>query len=353
VHGRVRMPRGCSTIQTVLPAARGAVPDFVAGYAVSGRKRGCRRWMEWIITAARAFFLELTNPAQGRAGWQAVHDRRMEKKAIAAWALWTEKPVVLMTAAAGYSVPRRFAHGAGINLPRNRCGQGAPATWGRDDRCVSARPWGGAPLARPGRRGKRGGGVDSARRIDRARRIAGNTILHRLALWACALTVGCSSPTWPPSSFSILFAPRSRYLITLHFAALALHENPECRGVHFWADADYLDLFIQETAPLLSVSRLFLGRAGRAEGFHVARAWSVQEEPACSCSISTATDHDSRALARPRKKFRPERFEAWSDSGYALIPQGRRLRVLAQPLSRRGWCDGRRIARGRSIIGRN
>ncbi len=100
------------------------------------------------------------------------------------------------------------------------------------------------------------------------------------------------------------------------FAALALHEHPECRR-RLQADGDYPELFVQEVRRFYPFFPFVGGRVENEfdwRGRHFARgAWVILD--------LYGTNHDARIWERP-EEFRPERFRRWDGSAFNFIPQG-------------------------------
>jgi fatty-acid peroxygenase len=100
------------------------------------------------------------------------------------------------------------------------------------------------------------------------------------------------------------------------FAALALHEHPECRR-KLRASDDYLELFVQEVRRFYPFFPLIGGRVLSEfdwRGRHFARGtWVLLD--------LYGTNHDARIWGDP-EVFRPERFRRWDGSAFNFIPQG-------------------------------
>jgi fatty-acid peroxygenase len=101
------------------------------------------------------------------------------------------------------------------------------------------------------------------------------------------------------------------------FAALALHEHPQCRTRLEGADEDYLHLFVQEVRRFYPFFPLVGGRVAEPfdwRGTHFARGtWVLLD--------LYGTNHDPRTWDEPHA-FRPERFAGFDGNPYAFIPQG-------------------------------
>ncbi|MBW3632197.1 MAG: cytochrome P450 [Chloroflexi bacterium] len=101
------------------------------------------------------------------------------------------------------------------------------------------------------------------------------------------------------------------------FAALALHEHPECREQIVGGDGDALEHFVQEVRRYYP---FFPFMGGRAMGEF---SWRGHHLPRGSWVILDAygTNHDPRIWDDPNL-FRPERFRHWDGSAFNFIPQG-------------------------------
>jgi fatty-acid peroxygenase len=99
------------------------------------------------------------------------------------------------------------------------------------------------------------------------------------------------------------------------FAALALHQHPECQAKV--VDDDYLRWFVQEVRRYYPFFPMIGGRSRKA--FH----WRGSHFPAGSWFLLDiyATNHDPRIWTDPAA-FRPERFAAWDGGPYTFVPQG-------------------------------
>ncbi len=101
------------------------------------------------------------------------------------------------------------------------------------------------------------------------------------------------------------------------FAALALHEHPECRQKLLDVGDDYLEPFVQEVRRFYPFFP-FVGGRVRDEfdwrGRHFAKGrWVLLD--------LYGTNHDARIWGDPQV-FRPDRFRRWDGSAFAFIPQG-------------------------------
>jgi fatty-acid peroxygenase len=101
------------------------------------------------------------------------------------------------------------------------------------------------------------------------------------------------------------------------FAALALHQYPECREKIRSGGEDVLEWFVQETRRFYPFFPSIGGRVRqpfdwRDVHFHLG-AWVLLD--------IYGTNHDPRIWGDP-EQFRPERFRHWDRSPFSLIPQG-------------------------------
>jgi fatty-acid peroxygenase len=100
------------------------------------------------------------------------------------------------------------------------------------------------------------------------------------------------------------------------FAALALHEHPECVQ-KIQADEDYLEMFVQEVRRFYPFFPFVGGRVRNAFDWRGRRyttgTWVLLD--------LHGTDHDARAWGNP-EEFRPERFRRWGGSAFDFVPQG-------------------------------
>jgi fatty-acid peroxygenase len=100
------------------------------------------------------------------------------------------------------------------------------------------------------------------------------------------------------------------------FAALALHEHPECcRKIQ--EDEDYVDLFVQEVRRFHPFFPFVGGRVldeFEWRGRHFTEGtWVLLD--------LYGTNHDARTWDDP-EEFRPERFHNWEGSAFDFVPQG-------------------------------
>lgn len=101
------------------------------------------------------------------------------------------------------------------------------------------------------------------------------------------------------------------------FAALALHEHPEClRRLEDGGDED-LDLFVQEVRRFYPMFPCVGGRVREEfdwRGRHFAKGtWVLLD--------IYGTNHDARIWQEP-EVFRPERFRCWDESAFNFVAQG-------------------------------
>jgi fatty-acid peroxygenase len=101
------------------------------------------------------------------------------------------------------------------------------------------------------------------------------------------------------------------------FAALALHDYPECRRTLAAGDDGDLERFVQEVRRFYPFFPAVGGRVQRAfdwRGHHFAEGeWVLLD--------LYGTNHDPRIWDEPQT-FRPDRFRHWNGSPFSLIPQG-------------------------------
>jgi fatty-acid peroxygenase len=101
------------------------------------------------------------------------------------------------------------------------------------------------------------------------------------------------------------------------FAALALHEHPECRGRIAAGDEEYLGYFVQEIRRFYPFFP-FVG--GRVRAAFEWRGHSFAEGDWVLLDLY-GTNHDVRAWGDPHV-FRPERFRDRPESAFDFIAQG-------------------------------
>lgn len=101
------------------------------------------------------------------------------------------------------------------------------------------------------------------------------------------------------------------------FAALALHEHPECREKIRAGGADYLQWFVHEVRRFYP---FFTAVGGRAMQEFTWRGMRFAQGTWVLLDLY-GTNHDSRIWGDP-EAFRPERFRAWDVSPCNFISQG-------------------------------
>ncbi len=106
----------------------------------------------------------------------------------------------------------------------------------------------------------------------------------------------------------------ARYII---FAALALHEHPECRQ-QLQADEDnYVELFVREVRRFYPFFPFVAARVKQEfdwKGYRFPQGMRVILD-------LYGTNHDASLWQQP-EKFQPERFRHWDGSSFNFIPQG-------------------------------
>ncbi|MBE9045572.1 cytochrome P450 [Pleurocapsales cyanobacterium LEGE 10410] len=106
----------------------------------------------------------------------------------------------------------------------------------------------------------------------------------------------------------------ARYVI---FAALALHEHPECRQKLQNGEDDYYQWFVQEVRrfyPFFPFAAAVVDRDFDWQDYHFPQGTKVLLD-------LYGTNHDPQ-LWNNAEDFTPERFCDWNGSKFALIPQG-------------------------------
>jgi|SRR5215212_10174012 fatty-acid peroxygenase len=103
------------------------------------------------------------------------------------------------------------------------------------------------------------------------------------------------------------------------FAALALHNYPECRRKLEAGEDDYLEMFIQEVRRFYPFFPAVGGHVQKEfdwRGHHFGTGtWVLLD--------LYGTNHDARIWQEP-EVFRPERFGRWREGPFNFIPQGGR-----------------------------
>lgn len=106
----------------------------------------------------------------------------------------------------------------------------------------------------------------------------------------------------------------SRYIV---FAALALHEHPECWQRIQMSDGEYIQWFVQEVRRFYPFFPCAGGRVLEPFDWHDHQFgkgdWVLLD--------LYGTNHDNRIWNQP-DVFRPERFRDWNGSPFNFIPQG-------------------------------
>ena len=106
----------------------------------------------------------------------------------------------------------------------------------------------------------------------------------------------------------------ARYVV---FAALALHEHPECREKLQADDEQYCEWFVQEVRrfyPFFPFAAAIVRQDFDWQEYHFERGTKVLLD-------LYGTNHDSRIWSNP-DTFSPERFREWDGSKFNFIPQG-------------------------------
>jgi len=101
------------------------------------------------------------------------------------------------------------------------------------------------------------------------------------------------------------------------FAALALHEHPECRQGIAAADEQYREWFVQEVRRYYPFFPFVAARVRKDFEWH---GYRFRKGTRVMLDLY-GTNHDGRAWREP-DKFQPERFRTWGGSAYNFIPQG-------------------------------
>lgn len=101
------------------------------------------------------------------------------------------------------------------------------------------------------------------------------------------------------------------------FAALALHEHPECKEKLISRDNAYLEMFAQEVRRFYPFGP-FLG--ARVRKNFVLNEYEMKKGMLVLLDIY-GTNHDSRIWEKP-DEFHPERFKQWRGNLFDFIPQG-------------------------------
>jgi fatty-acid peroxygenase len=101
------------------------------------------------------------------------------------------------------------------------------------------------------------------------------------------------------------------------FAAMALHQHPQCGERLLAAEAHYLDYFVEEVRrfyPFFPVVAARTRREFESKGYRFPKGERVLLD-------LYGTNHDPRLWDEPHI-FMPERFRQWKRSPFSFIPQG-------------------------------
>ncbi len=101
------------------------------------------------------------------------------------------------------------------------------------------------------------------------------------------------------------------------FAALALHQHPECRQKLQNGSEDYCEWFVQEVRrfyPFFPFAAAIVCQDFDWHGYHFTQGTKVLLD-------LYGTNHDPQLWSNP-EDFAPERFREWNGSRFNLIPQG-------------------------------
>lgn len=101
------------------------------------------------------------------------------------------------------------------------------------------------------------------------------------------------------------------------FAALALHEHPECKEKLLVGDGNVFEMFVQEVRRYYPFAP-FLGARVRKD--FIWNQYEFKEEMLVLLDIY-GTNHDSRIWENPYE-FQPVRFKEWKGNSFDFIPQG-------------------------------
>lgn len=105
-----------------------------------------------------------------------------------------------------------------------------------------------------------------------------------------------------------------RYIV---FAALALHQHPDCRQAIRQGDSDYVALFTQEVRRFYPFFPFAAARTRQDFDWH---GYRVPAGVRVLLDLY-GTNHHPHLWDQPNE-FRPERFRNWQDNAYDFIPQG-------------------------------
>ncbi len=101
------------------------------------------------------------------------------------------------------------------------------------------------------------------------------------------------------------------------FAALALHEHPECRQKLQTGETEYSEWFVQEVRrfyPFFPFAAAIVCQDFDWHGYHFSQGTKVLLD-------LYGTNHDPQLWSNP-EAFYPERFREWDESKFNFIPQG-------------------------------
>lgn len=101
------------------------------------------------------------------------------------------------------------------------------------------------------------------------------------------------------------------------FAALALHQYPECRRKLLEDKDDYAELFVQEVRRYYP---FFPAVAARVRHYFEWKGYRFPKGQRVVLDLY-GTDHDPQLWDKP-EEFLPERFRKWEGNAYSFIPQG-------------------------------
>lgn len=101
------------------------------------------------------------------------------------------------------------------------------------------------------------------------------------------------------------------------FAALALHEHPECKEKLLSGDDSYLDMYVQEVRRYYPFGPALAARVRKS---FILNEYEFKKGELVLLDMY-GTDHDPRIWGKP-DEFNPERFKGWKGSLFDFIPQG-------------------------------
>ncbi len=258
----------------------------------------------------KRMFLSLMAPA----GIERLADLTAERWR-AAVGTWAGRPAVVLDDAVQEILCRAVCHWAGVPLPesaaKRRTREFAAMFEGAG--ALGPRNWRGQLLRARTERWIRGV-------IERVRagelEVAEGSAAHVVA-WHREPDGRLLDPVVAAVELINVLRPTVAVARFVTFAALALHEHPECRQRLQAGDDEYLELFVQEVRRFYPFFPLVGGRVQHAfdwRGHHFAEgAWVLLD--------LYGTNHDARIWEEPGV-FRPERFRRWDGSAFSLVPQG-------------------------------